>query len=441
MQADGPRARGSRRAGAEAGEFGRSRLTLRDGGGTLLEGLPAEQQCWMSHRDTVFEPPPGFTALASSTESPVAAVEDTKRGLYGIQFHPEVVHTPYGTEILTRFLRDVVGCREKWSPASLIEEQVARSAPRSATARAICGLSGGVDSATAALLVHRAIGDQLTCVFVDHGMMRKDEAEQVVTAFREQSRHPAGPRRRGGPLPRAARRGRGPRDQAEDHRRGVHPRLRGGGRQGRGRALPRPGHALLGRDRVRGRRPGGGHHQVPPQRRWPARGDGDRAGRAAAHALQGRGPRRRGRARAARALGLAPAVPRAGPRDPRRRRRGHPRAARDRPRGRRDPAGGDPRRRALPRALAVVLRPAGRPLGRRPGRRALLRAPDRDPRRHLRRRDDRGLGPPALRPAGAGLQPDHQRGPRGQPGHARPHLEAARHDRVGIGPSGYSAAS
>jgi GMP synthase (glutamine-hydrolysing) len=177
---------GGRVEQAPAGEFGRSQLTLRDGGGTLLEGLPAEQQCWMSHRDTVFEPPPGFTALASSTESPVAAVEDTERGLYGIQFHPEVVHTPYGTEILTRFLRDVTGCREKWSPASVIEEQVQSIRAQVGDARAICGLSGGVDSATAALLVHRAIGDRLTCVFVDHGMMRRDEAEQVVTAFREQ---------------------------------------------------------------------------------------------------------------------------------------------------------------------------------------------------------------------------------------------------------------
>ena len=177
---------GGRVEQAPAGEFGRSRLVLRDGGGTLLEGLPDEQQCWMSHRDTVFEPPPGFTALASSTESPVAAVEDTSRGLYGIQFHPEVVHTPYGTEILTRFLRDVAGCRERWSPASVIEQQVEAIRAQVGGARAICGLSGGVDSATAALLVHRAIGDRLTCVFVDHGMMRKDEAEQVVTAFREQ---------------------------------------------------------------------------------------------------------------------------------------------------------------------------------------------------------------------------------------------------------------
>ncbi|HEX6585944.1 MAG TPA: glutamine-hydrolyzing GMP synthase, partial [Solirubrobacterales bacterium] len=176
---------GGRVEQAPAGEFGRSRLTLSDGGGTLLGGLPAEQQCWMSHRDTVYEPPPGFAALASSSESPVAACEDTSRGLYGIQFHPEVVHTPYGPEILTRFLRDVAGCRERWSPESLIAEQVEAIRAQVGDARAICGLSGGVDSATAALLVHQAISDRLTCVFVDHGMMRKDEAEQVVTAFRE----------------------------------------------------------------------------------------------------------------------------------------------------------------------------------------------------------------------------------------------------------------
>jgi GMP synthase (glutamine-hydrolysing) len=170
---------------APAGEFGRTELTLRDGGGRLLAGLPPEQQCWMSHRDTVFEPPPGFDALASSPESPVAAFESSEKGLYGIQFHPEVVHTPHGTEVLTRFLRDIAGCVERWSPASVIDEQVAAIRAQVGDARAICGLSGGVDSATAALLVHRAIGDRLTCVFVDHGMMRKDEASQVVEAFRD----------------------------------------------------------------------------------------------------------------------------------------------------------------------------------------------------------------------------------------------------------------
>ena len=176
---------GGRVEQAPAGEFGRTALTLSDGGGQLLAGLPPEQQCWMSHRDTVFEPPPGFAALASSPESPVAACEDRERGLYGIQFHPEVVHTPHGTEVLTRFLREIAGCRERWSPASVIDDQVEAIRAQVGEARAICGLSGGVDSATAALLVHRAIGDRLTCVFVDHGMMRKDEAEQVVEAFRD----------------------------------------------------------------------------------------------------------------------------------------------------------------------------------------------------------------------------------------------------------------
>ena len=170
---------------APAGEFGRTSLTVKDGGGTLLTGMPAEQSCWMSHRDTVFEAPPGFSALASSPASPVAAFEQAERGLYGIQFHPEVVHTPYGTEILTRFLREIAGCEREWSPASLIAEQVERIRAQVGDAGVVCGLSGGIDSATAAVLVHRAVGDQLTCVLVDHGLMRKNEAEQVVETFRD----------------------------------------------------------------------------------------------------------------------------------------------------------------------------------------------------------------------------------------------------------------
>ncbi len=174
---------GGRVEGAEAGEFGRTELTLRDGGGTLLAGLPETQSCWMSHRDAVFEPPAGFEALASTPGSPVAACEAPDRGLYGIQFHPEVVHTPYGTEILTRFLREIAGCEDQWSPQSVIAEQVARIGDQVGEGRVICGLSGGVDSSVAALLVHRAVGERLTCVFVDHGLMRLNEAEQVVEAF------------------------------------------------------------------------------------------------------------------------------------------------------------------------------------------------------------------------------------------------------------------
>jgi len=173
---------GGRVEQARVGEFGRSRLTV-SRPGMLLAGLPAEQSCWMSHRDTVYDAPPGFTALASSSESPVAAMEAADRGLYGIQFHPEVVHTPHGTEILTRFLESGCGCDMDWSPASVIEEQVARIRAQVGDGHAICGLSGGVDSSVAALLVHRAIGDRLTCVFVDHGLMRKDEGAQVVATF------------------------------------------------------------------------------------------------------------------------------------------------------------------------------------------------------------------------------------------------------------------
>jgi GMP synthase (glutamine-hydrolysing) len=157
--------------GAEVGEFGRSTLTVRDPG-RLLTGVPDEQSCWMSHRDTVFQAPPGFTALASSSESPVAAMEDPARGLYGIQFHPEVAHTPYGTQILETFLRDIAGCDMSWSAASVVEEQIARIREQVGDGKVICGLSGGVDSSVAALLTYRAIGDQLTCVFVDHGLMR-----------------------------------------------------------------------------------------------------------------------------------------------------------------------------------------------------------------------------------------------------------------------------
>jgi GMP synthase (glutamine-hydrolysing) len=175
---------GGRVEQADVGEFGRSDLTV-DEHGTLLHDTPREQTCWMSHRDTVFEAPPGFTALARTDTSPVAAVEHVERGIYGIQFHPEVVHTPYGQQILSRFLTEVCGCEPTWSAASIVEDQIARIRTQVGEGRVICGLSGGVDSSVAALLVHRAVGAQLTCVFVDHGLMRKDEGEQVIATFRD----------------------------------------------------------------------------------------------------------------------------------------------------------------------------------------------------------------------------------------------------------------
>jgi GMP synthase (glutamine-hydrolysing) len=175
---------GGRVEGAEVGEFGRSQLVVSQTG-RLLAGTPPEQTCWMSHRDTVFAPPPGFTALAASTASPVAAFESVAQGIYGIQFHPEVVHTPYGQHVLETFLQDICGCERTWSAASVIEDQIERIQAQVGDGRAICGLSGGVDSSVAALLVHRAIGDRLTCVFVDHGLMRKNESDQVVATFRD----------------------------------------------------------------------------------------------------------------------------------------------------------------------------------------------------------------------------------------------------------------
>src|SRR3954464_6440345 len=180
---------GGRVEGAEVGEFGRSQLTVAEHG-RLLAGTPDSQACWMAHRDTVYAAPEGFTALASSTESPVAAVEEVARGLYGIQFHPEVVHTPYGQQILTTFLEEICGCERTWSAASIIDEQVAAIRAQVGSGRVICGVSGGVDSSVAALLVHRAVGAQLTCVFVDHGLMRHNEGEQVIAAFRDHFKVP-----------------------------------------------------------------------------------------------------------------------------------------------------------------------------------------------------------------------------------------------------------
>jgi GMP synthase (glutamine-hydrolysing) len=151
-------------------------------GGTLLGGLPARQQVWMSHGDTCAAPPPGFAVTATTAGTPVAAAEDEVRRLYGVQFHPEVLHTAHGLEILRRFLT-AAGCRPTWTMRSVIEEQTERISAQVGGGRAICGLSGGVDSAVAAALVQRAIGERLSCVFVDHGLLRTGEAEQVEQDF------------------------------------------------------------------------------------------------------------------------------------------------------------------------------------------------------------------------------------------------------------------
>jgi GMP synthase (glutamine-hydrolysing) len=163
-------------------EFGKTDVRV-DGESALFTGLPEEQTGWMSHRDSVAAPPAGARVTAGSPAAPIAAFEDPERRLYGVQFHPEVVHTPHGQEVLKNFLYGVADAPPTWTAAAVIEEQVERIRAQVGSARVLCALSGGVDSAVAALLVHKAIGDQLVCVFVDHGLLRKEEATQVVETF------------------------------------------------------------------------------------------------------------------------------------------------------------------------------------------------------------------------------------------------------------------
>ena len=168
------------------GEYGRTPLTRSGNASVVLKDLPEHQQVWMSHGDAIASVPEGFTVTATSPGAPVAALEDRERALYGVQFHPEVAHTERGQDVLRAFLFDVCDCRPTWTKTSIIEEAVEEIRAQVGRERVLCGLSGGVDSAVAAALVHRAIGDQLTCVFVDTGLLRLAEAEQVEETFRRQ---------------------------------------------------------------------------------------------------------------------------------------------------------------------------------------------------------------------------------------------------------------
>src|SRR5438132_3414749 len=162
-------------------EFGKTGMHAEES--ALFAGTPAEQTVWMSHRDSVTAPPTDARVVAGSPSTPIAAFEEPGRKLYGVQFHPEVVHTPHGTDVLKNFLYGVADAPPAWTAAAVIEEQVEGIRAQVGHERVLCALSGGVDSAVAALLVHKAVGDQLTCVFVDHGLLRQNEAEQVVETF------------------------------------------------------------------------------------------------------------------------------------------------------------------------------------------------------------------------------------------------------------------
>ena len=166
-------------------EFGRTKVTV-DPGGALFSGQPAVQEVWMSHGDAVVAVPGGFAATATSGDTPICAFEDRGARLHGVQWHPEVRHSTHGQEVLERFLHDVAGIAPPWTTANVLEAAVDAARAQIGDGRAICGLSGGVDSAVAAALVHKAVGDQLTCVFVDTGLMRAGEGEQVEETFRKQ---------------------------------------------------------------------------------------------------------------------------------------------------------------------------------------------------------------------------------------------------------------
>jgi GMP synthase (glutamine-hydrolysing) len=165
-------------------EFGRASLEVEAPLSVLFSDLPREQTVWMSHNDACVRPPEGFTITASTAASPVAAFESPERGLYGVQFHPEVSHTPKGLEVLKNWLFGACDLLPEWTTTSIISSAVERVRRVVGTERVLCGLSGGVDSSVAAALVHRAVGDRLTCVFVDHGLLRAGEAEQVEETFR-----------------------------------------------------------------------------------------------------------------------------------------------------------------------------------------------------------------------------------------------------------------
>ncbi len=421
------------------GEYGRTQLSVSGPPSPLFVDWPADPQVWMSHGDAITEVPEGFVACASSPEAPVAALYDPERRIHGVQFHPEVVHTDRGKELIERFCQEVCGIPPTWTHVSIIESQVEAVRAQVGPDRVLCALSGGVDSAVAAALVHKAIGDQLTCVFVDTGLMRAGEADQVEETFRRQFHvdliHVKAADRffeqlAGVTDPERKRKIIGElfirifeevaRDLGAGADAAAHtaaPRFLVQGtlypdviESGSGSAANIKSHHNVG-----GLPEDLAFDLIEPLRllfKDEVRAVGEELG--LPHEIVWRQPFP-GPGLAVRIVGEVT-----------------PERADDPAGGRRRGDRGDPQGRPLRRAVAELRRAAGRAHRGRDGRRPDLRLPDRDPGGDERRRHDRRLGPPALRPGRADGLAHHQRGRRGEPGGARRDLEAPGHHRVGV---------
>ena len=410
-------------------EFGPAELQVKPGS-RLLDGVAPRTPVWMSHGDSSARTPPGFRVIASTANTATAAIEDSDRKLYGIQFHPEVRHTREGMTVLANFL-DASGCRRDWNATSFIEESVRRIRETVGEGRVLCALSGGVDSAVAALLVHRAIGDRLVCVFVDNGLLRKDEATQVRKRFADKLKLKVvfvdATRRflsalRGVTDPERKRKIIG-REFITVFQQAAR-KMKGFGFLAQGTLYPDviestsvrgPSAVIKSHHNVGGLPKKLGFKLVEPLRELfkdEVRAVGLQLGLdeefVHRQPFPGPGPG-----------GALPGPDHAGE-------AGHP------ARGGRRRGPGDQGRGALPAGLAVVRGAAPGAIGGRDGRRPDVPVGDRDPGRGVGGRHDRGLGAAALRPARPHLQRHRQRGPGHQPRGVRHLQQAAVHDRVGV---------
>ena len=382
---------GGRVALSEHQEFGRAFVDIIDDC-LLFDGLwpkGGRAQVWMSHGDKVDALPAGFRAVAASEAAPYAAIADDERRFYGFLFHPEVAHTPQGAELLRNFTHNVAGCRGDWTMALFHAQVLERIRRQVGHSNVVCGLSGGVDSAVAAALLHEAVGDQLTCIFVDTGLLRAGEAEEVVDLFRRHYNIPLIHRDAGDLfLAKLA----GVTDPEEKRKRigAVFIDVFDEEAQKLG-DVEFLAQGTLYPDVIefdeRDRRPLG-HDQIASQCRRAARAHEIETGRAAARTVQGRGARLGPRAWPAGTDRRAPPVSRAGSGHPHPR-RGHPRKSGDFAQGRCGVYRGDPQRRALRRDLAGLRGAAAGPQRRGHGRCAHLRLRLRPARGNLDRRDDR----------------------------------------------------